>query len=150
MNIALILQRQGYKLCPDCEENNCELNMNGVKNYGIIKGESITVYEKMADCLIFHEEANLNTVVCELKSNYLKIEHIKEKIQNSVKHALKILEHMPPHASSKIILVVLSKTRKVSDVKSLRRAGIEVSGKKFPIFARPCGSTFSEILDPPR
>ena len=150
MNLALILQQQGYELCSDCKENNCELNMNGVKDYAIIKGESITRREKMADCLIFHEEANFSIVVCELKNNYLKPEHIKKQIQNGVKHILKILEHMPPHTSPEIILVVLSKTLKVSYVRNLRRAGIEVSGKKFPVFARLCGHTFSEILDLPR
>ncbi len=150
MNLALILQQRGYELCSDCEENNCELNMNGVKNYAIIKGESITQHEKMADCLIFHEEANFSIVVCELKSNYLKPERIKKQIQNGVNHALKILEHMPLHTSPEIILVVLSKTLKVSYVKSLRRAGIETSGKQFPIFARPCDRTFSEILNIPR
>ena len=120
------------------------------KNYAIIKGESITQHEKMADCLIFHEEANFSIVVCELKSNYLKPERIKKQIQNGVNHALKILEHMPLHASPEIILTVLSKSRKSSFVKNLRRAGIDVSGRKLPIFARPCDRTFSEILNIPR
>ena len=104
----------------------------------------------MADCLIFHEEANFSIVVCELKSNYLKPERIKKQIQNGVNHALKILEHMPLHASPEIILTVLSKSRKSSFVKNLRRAGIDVSGRKLPIFARPCDRTFSEILNIPR
>ena len=124
--------------------------MKGVKNYAIIKGDNMIQHEKMADCLIFHEEANFNIVVCELKSNYLRSEHVKEQIQNGVKHTLNILEHIPRHPFPEIILVALSKTLKPSYVKNLRRAGIEVFGKRLPVFARPCGRTFSEILDLPR
>ena len=151
MTLASALRERGHDPCLECKENNCQLRMDGVKNYSILRDKTIKRKGRMADCLIFHRGSNFNLVVCELKSSNLNQKIVVEQIQGGVKHALSILQSMQDtiqlHKPPKIILVVLSKTRKPSSTAALRKTKIFADGRSFGILARPCGSKFSDIIN---
>ena len=65
MTLASVLEEHGHHPCSECEENYCQLKMDGIKNYAILRDEAINRKGKMADCLIFHNGNNFNLVVCE-------------------------------------------------------------------------------------
>ena len=126
MNLISTLQQRGYKPCLECEENDCKLNMKGVKNYAILRDTTTKHRGRMADCLIFHNGDDPNLVVCELKSNNLNLNRIMEQISGGVQRALPILEAMKPRKIPDVVLVVLSKKSNIkpSSVSKLRRAGV--------------------------
>ena len=107
----------------------------------------------MADCLIFHDGVDFNLVVCELKGSNPNQKIIAEQIQMGVNYALSTLESIQEsiqlYKAPKIILVVLTKKSKIkpSLISYLRRANIHAQGRNHPIFARQCGSKFSDIVE---
>lgn len=147
MKLISVLQQRGHKPCLECEENDCELKMKGIKNYAIIRDETIKERGRKADCLIFHDGDPLNLVVCELKSYNVNQKRIIEQISSGVNYATTILEAIQPCKIPNIILVVLLKSKiKPSSVSRLRKAGISAYNHPHPIFALQCGSHFSDII----
>ena len=148
MNVISALEQHGHKPCLECEENKCKLEMNGVRNYGILRDETIRRIGRMADCLIFQDKGDgLNLMICELKSMNFNEKRIREQISAGITHSIPILKSIQSDKIPKIVLIVLIKSRiKRSYGSRLRRRKINAYNQQHPIFIRPCGSKFSDIM----
>jgi len=74
-----------------CSEKGCELRLDGLKNYVVLKGEVICHDRKICDYIIFKINSSIIIGIVELKSKTAHPGEIEEKLTNGSKMALNIL-----------------------------------------------------------
>ncbi len=131
-----------------CRESGCELRLDDIPSYILLKGEEIADDRKMCDGVIFLERDGLNVVLAELKSKTTHASNIVEKLRNGAVAARGILtdsEVVPSTVDSRF--VVLAKRWSRSELKVLTSRRIAIGGRKRPILTKRCGIRLSSILN---
>jgi len=130
-----------------CCENRCELKVNDLHNYIILKGELLNNEIKMADCLVFTYLDKLIIGVTELKSNTVSPSEITEKLENSLDVVMDILTSIEYCEEYKCYLIVIAKSWKTSIFQIIKNKRIIKGGRKIPIIPKRCGIRFSSIFN---
>ena len=68
------------------------MNMKGMKDFVILKGEKISGKERMCDCIIFDGKNDVSVSLVELKCRMSHAPNIAKKLNNDGKHAKDILD----------------------------------------------------------
>ncbi|NQT86522.1 hypothetical protein HQ560_07140 [bacterium] len=131
-----------------CREAGCELKLDDIPSYILLKGEEIASDRKMCDGVIFLGQKPLRVVLAELKSKTTHASDIVEKLKNGATAAHDILaacDIVPSTVDER--LIVLAKRWSRSELKVLTSKRIAIDGRKRPILTKRCGIRLSSILD---
>lgn len=130
-----------------CAEQNCKLDLRGLNNFIILKGEKICITKKMCDCLLFHEKECIIIGTIELKSKTAHASEIIEKLRNGLEFAIKILNECKGSLKNiKFIPVILSRRWDSSEYRVLTNQRIEIHGKKLNILPKRCGTSLVDLI----
>ncbi len=131
-----------------CEEKGCNLRLNNLTNFTILKGEKICTDCKVCDCLIFIGSSCRIVSLVELKSKKPDASEVVEKLTNGSDAALNILKEYTSNGLAwKFYHIMLSKSiGSPSELKVLKRNKIKVVGKKHLIIRGRCKDSLSAII----
>jgi len=130
-----------------CREMGCELKLNGLSNYVILKGERICGDRRICDCIIFTRDNCIIIGIVELKSKTIHSSEIIEKLTNGSEIALDILEECSDNRMKfEFYHLVLCKSWHSSEYKVITSRKIIVKGKRHDILPKRCGVLFSEVI----
>lgn len=137
-----------YARIPCCREAGCELRLNGLINYVVLKGELLCKNRKMADCIIFvRYDAKVVIGIVELKSGNMHAEEVKEKLTNSLEVAFNILDDLGRHDFQyRFHIIVLCRKWDDSEYRIIISKKIKFHGKNYSILPKKCNDSFSLIL----
>lgn len=142
-----IKTRYSNAVITQCAEQNCKLDLHGLNDYIILKGEKICIDKKICDCLLFHAKESTIIGTIELKSKTAYANEIIEKLKNGLEFAIKIMVECKCRSKNiKFIPVVLSRAWDSSEYKVLTNRKIEIQGKKRNIFPKRCGTSFLDLI----
>ena len=138
------------KIVDSCNErrSRCMLKLDGMNEYIILKGERLCSDQKICDCFVFIEEVGLEIVaLVELKSRSVHASEIEEKLENSLKWAIDILDDCGVGVSDvKIGLIVLAKNWRTVEHKKTRALVIKIRGMKEGIITGKCGDSIEKLI----
>lgn len=118
--------------------------MEGMKDFVILKGEKISGKERMCDCIIFDGKNGVSVSLVELKCRMSHASDIAKKLNNGGKHAKDILEHEGLRVGT-VTAAILARRFHRHDCTILRGVSVMVGGRKYRIFAHPCGTSLRNI-----
>ncbi|MFN3384145.1 MAG: hypothetical protein ACK401_04550 [Archaeoglobaceae archaeon] len=122
------------------------MQLKGLKEYIILKGEEICEGRKACDCIVYSSiDDKLIVAVVELKSKDVHASEIREKLENCLNETSRILEECCHHAKAEFHLLVLHKGMSRPEYNMITSKEIEFKGEEHPILLEKCGSSFSEI-----
>jgi len=134
-----------YAIIKRCSETGCELRLNNLTRYIVLKGENICRDEKICDCIIFLEDILIALV--ELKSRTAKAGSVVEKLTNGSLVAINILEsYLDKTIRLNFYHIVLCKRWRVSEYRVITSRKISIRGKTYDIIAKRCGVSLSELI----
>ena len=128
-----------------CEEQSCSLNLSGISNRIILKGEK-TCRDKISDCIIFLEKDGLKLCIAELKSKRLHPRDIPEKLCNAARIAFEIFDSCNIEIPAPFFLV-LHKGANSSEYLILSNKSVYLHGKNYPIQIKKCGSSLLDLIE---
>ena len=132
-------------IVPRCFEMGCMLNLNGLSNHVVLKGETICQNRRICDCIIFTEGIIIGIV--ELKSRTAHSSEIEEKLTNGSEIALNILDKCSNNDMKfEFYHLVLAKKWHSSEYKVITSRKIVVRGKRYHVIPKRCGISFSAII----
>ncbi|MDI6864382.1 MAG: hypothetical protein QMC88_01840 [Thermodesulfovibrio yellowstonii] len=131
-----------------CEDMGCELRINNLSNYVILKGEKICKDRKMCDCIIFIGENNTIIIgIVELKNKTIHANDIIKKLTHGSEIALDILKKCSNnHMKFYFCHIVLGKRWDSSEHKVITNKKIIIRGKKYNILTMKCGVSISKAI----
>jgi len=131
-----------------CAEQHCELRLDGLSNYVVLKGEQVCPDRRMCDCIIFvATESGVTIGIVELKSKTAHASEVIEKLTNASESALEILDGCGVRtAKPEFWHLVLSKRWDASEYRVITNRKIIVGGKKYPVIPKRCGTCFSAVI----
>ena len=148
LDIACIKSKSDDAVTPRCSEGGCELKLDGLKKYIVVKGDKICKDRKICDCIIFTEIDNLPTIgVIELKSKTVHANEVVEKLDNGSKIALDILEKCSDNRLKyEFCHIVLCRRWSSSEYIAIKSRKIAIRGNKCSIIPKRCGVSFSAVI----
>lgn len=130
-----------------CSEKGCELKLDSLKNYVVLKGEVICQGQKICDYIIFKINNSIIIGIVELKSRTAHPGEIEEKLTNGSITALNILTKCNNSSTKyKLYFLVLCKRFNSSGFRALTNRKITVGGKKYNLILKRCGVAFSDVI----
>jgi hypothetical protein len=146
MSIVDFLRREyEYAIIPSCSEQGCKLDLSGIRNKVILKGEKIRPTKKISDCLIFTESTMIGIV--ELKGKTAHPTEVQEKLVNGSLAALEILEECFENSTGVVFChIVLCKSWSVSEHQVISHRKLKIRGKKYYIITKRCGARYDGIM----
>ena len=129
-----------------CSEESCELKLNNLSNYVVLKGEGICTDRRMCDCIIFTEGICIIIGIVELKGKTAHANEIVEKLANASEIALDILENCSENLKYEFYHLVLCKRWRTSEYMVITNRKIRVRGKRYDIIPKSCGVSFSAVI----
>lgn len=131
----------------NCQEGRCKLNLDGLNNYVLLKGEIICTDRKICDCIIFTKDNLIIIGTIELKSKDIHASEIVEKLTNGSEIALDIINKCKvDYMKFEFYPLVLWKSIRTPEYKVITSKKIIVRGKKYNIIPQRCGCSFSTVI----
>lgn len=146
--IGNIRKHYDQPLINKCCEKKCCINLRGLHDHIIIKGETIAKSKfRICDCIIFINISGSELVLIELKSKTSKATEVEEKLKNGSEQALKILKRCDQTKGHfDIFHIVLVKSCRPSEFNLLKQSKINLNGIKYDIIIKRCGENILDIL----
>jgi hypothetical protein len=145
--ISCVRDRFSSAVVQECSEHGCSLNLAGLSNIVVLKGEWIHSDRKMCDCVIFAEKGRRAFIcVVELKSRLADAEEVVEKLVNGLKASLEILGECYKVPNPSLYTIVLAKSWRRSEYRILWSKRVELMGKRHRIILGRCGASLFEII----
>ncbi len=144
--VSCIKKRFAYAVIKKCSESNCQLKLNGLSNYIVLKGEKICNDRKICDCIIFKENHHIIIAVIELKSKNIRASEIREKLTNGREKGLMVLEKCNDNDTIDFFHIVLYKNIRVPEYRVIAAEKIMINGKRHPVILKKCGESFSKLI----
>jgi len=156
------LSKYTRAILSSCEENKCALKKPKEWTHDtlILKGEDLAKNIKndteknikMCDCIVFVLTNNdtLRVIIAELKSKTVHANELMEKLTNSGKLTMKIIEECKlNNFGMKIRFVVLAKRWDNTEKRVLldKNKTIRIDGEKYNILAKRCGITIEDVIN---
>lgn len=153
--VCILSIKQKYKDCliltNDIVKKKCKIIVGNFDDSTIVidgdlyKKEHHTS-EKICDCFIFHHsDKGFIILIIECKTNNVKVNHVSEQLEESIKIVQKILGES--HIKSAILYpVVLSRSISSIDRRLLKRKDLNFSGKRLNIFRYNCNCNINDIV----
>lgn len=130
-----------------CSERGCGLRLNGLNKHVVLKGETLCKDRRICDCIIFTRDNCIIIGIVELKSKTIHPSEIVEKLTNGSGIALDILEKCSDnHMKLEFYHLVLCKRWHSSEYRVIISKKIIVTGKRYDIIPKRCGSSFSKLI----
>ncbi len=134
-----------------CDEAYCKVDLSGLNEYVLLKGERLCPDQPMCDCIIFLMKNHLLIVgVVELKSKTVRLTQVISQLTGGIRCAFEaIRECRGDWGAAKLHVLVLAKRWKTSVLKTLKnsyKSRIEFQGKHHYVLTRRCGIRFSDII----
>jgi len=130
-----------------CSEQSCELKLDNLNDYVILKGEKLCQQYKICDCIIFTSDNDNIIGIVELKSRTIHAHDIEDKFNNGMEKVIKILEECDVNSKNfEFYFIVLSKKWSNSEYVMCKNIKIKIRGKKFSVIPKKCGDSFSAII----
>jgi hypothetical protein len=145
--ISCVRDRFSSAVVQECSERGCSLDLAGLSNIVVLKGERIHSDRKMCDCVIFAEKGR-RAIICvvELKSRFADAEEVVEKLGNGLKASLEILGECCKAPNPSLYPIVLAKGWRGPEHRILRSRRVELMGKRHRIILGRCGASLSRII----
>ena len=145
--ISCVRDRFSGAVVQECSERGCNLDLAGLGNIVVLKGERIYSDRKMCDCVIFAEKEG-KAIVCavELKSKLADAEEVVEKLSNGLKASLEILGECSRVPNPSLYPIVLARSYRGPEHKVLRHRKVELVGKRHRVILGRCGLPLSRII----
>lgn len=131
-----------------CRERDCELRLDGLRTFLVLKGERLTRDRRVCDCIVF---AKLNRIVVvgliELKHRIAHASEVREKLINASEIAFDILRACgTPENEFEFIHVVLATRWSSSEYRAIVGRKLRIRGQTFNIRAKGCGTSFRSLI----
>jgi hypothetical protein len=131
-----------------CQEMGCELKINNLNNYIVLKGEKVCSNSKICDCLLFAEDSNCIIIgVVELKRKDIHANEIIEKLCNGL---ITVLDILVKCCSNNIKYdcypILLYKNIRPPEYEIITSKKIKAKGKEYKIRPAQCGSSFLYLI----
>ena len=132
---------------PRCSDMGCTLELDGLPNSVVLKGEKIATDRKICDCLVFAVRNRVLIGVVELKSKTVHADEVVEKLTNGTETALQVLDRCGnDRMKPQVYNLVLAKRWDGSEYRVLTNRKVMVRGRKYLILPKRCGVSFSGII----
>lgn len=130
-----------------CCDTGCKLDLQGLDEVLVLKGEKLFPKQTICDCIIFLGENSIIAGVVELKSKTVDVSKVKDQLSCGLRFVKQALERSKTkHCLKRYFVVVLAKKWRIHERKSLIARKIPFDGKKLMIIPKNCGDKLSDIL----
>ena len=145
--IDCVRQQAPLAVVPECSEEGCELRMNGLRNYIVLKGELARRDIEICDCIIFLEGNPLIVALVELKGKTVHASAVVTKLTNGTNAALEILANSDTRQRPIFRHLVLAKRwHRGTEFRVITSRRIHAAGKKYLILPKPCGFSLAQAI----
>ena len=146
-DLQCIEKKFNFAVIKTCKDAGCKLNLSGLQDFIVLKGEKIYKDQPVCDCIIFVKHQRLIAGVVELKSKTVDVSKVREQLTGGLRIVSDALQRCGIDASSvKCYVVVFAKKWRKSEFKVITSSRIKFRGKNLPILPKRCGDSFVAII----
>ena len=132
----------------NCCDSGCKLDLRGLDNVVVLKGEKIFPDRPVCDCIIFSGEETIVAGVVELKSKTVDVSKVKEQLRGGLRFVKEALERSKTKRFLKnCIVVLMAKKWRTHEHRLLTARKISFDGKNLLIIPKKCGDRLIDILN---